>query len=115
MIYNIIEENPKINGCFSFYKFLYVLIEGNILIKLFSIILLFSGFICIGIALSTLCCIGYNVSYYLTYRQHKITYGRIVQRKIYSNFIDYLTPIVNIVGVPQFCNNIFKKREIEYV
>jgi len=115
LLYNIIEENPKINGCFSFYKFLYVLFEGNILIKLFSILLFFNGSICIGIAFSALFCIGYNVSYYLTFRQHKITYGRIVQRKIYSNFIDYLAPIVNIIGVPQFCNNIFKKREIEFV
>ena len=115
LMYNILVENSKIRGFFSFYKFLYVLCEGNMLIKVFSIVLFINGFICIGISLSTFCCIGYNVSYYLTYRDHKIPYGRVVQRKIYGNFVDYLSPIVNMVGVNEFCQNILKRKQIEYV
>ena len=115
LIYNILIENPKFNWGFSFYKFFVVLIKSNAIVKLFSLLLLFNGFICLGIGFSTLVCIGYNVSYYLVYKTHKIPYGRVVQRKIFGVFIDYLAPIVNMVGVPQFFQNISKRKEIEFV
>ena len=85
------------------------------LIKLFSIILFFNGFICIGIGLSTLLCIGYNVSYYLTYRENKIPYGRVIQRKINGKYVDYLAPIINMVHVPQFFQNLYNRKELEFV
>ena len=115
LIYNILIDNPKFNWGFSFYKFLFVLVEGNLLIKIFSIILFINGSICLGIGLSTFLCIGYNVSYYLAYRQHKIPYGRVVQRKIHGKFIDYLAPIVNMVGIPEFCQNILRRKDLEFV
>jgi hypothetical protein len=115
LIYNILVQNPKFNWGFSFYKFFVVLIKANAMVKLFSLLLLFNGFICLGIGLSTLMCIGYNVSYYLVYKTHKIPYGRVVQRKIFGVFIDYLAPIINMVGVPQFFQNISKRKEIEFV
>ena len=115
LIYNILRDNPKFNRCFTFYKFFIVLFESNMLISLFSIFLFFNGFICIGIGLSTLLCIGYNVSYYLTYREHKIPYGRVVQRKINGRFIDYLAPIINMIGVPEFFKNVLNRKEMEFV
>ena len=115
LIYNILIENPKFNWGFSFCKFLVVLIKANAMVKLFSIVLFFNGFICLGIGFSVLLCIGYNVSYYLTYQIHKIPYGRVVQRKIFGTYIDYLAPIVNMIGVPEFFQNISKRKEIEFV
>ena len=115
LIYNILIGSPKFNRCFTFYKFFFVLIESNVLIKLFSIILFFNGFICIGIGLSTLLCIGYNVSYYLTYRENKIPYGRVIQRKINGKYIDYLAPIINMVHVPQFFQNLYNRKELEFI
>ena len=116
LLYNILVENDKYSWGFSFYKFMVVLFRGNLLLKIFSIILFFNGYICLGIGLSVLICIGYNVSYYLTYRTHKIPNGRLVQRKIFGIFIDYLAPIVNMIGVPQFCQNLIKrKNNIEFV
>ncbi len=55
------------------------------------------------------------MSYYLTYKIHKIPYGRVVQRKIFGTYIDYLAPIVNMIGVPEFFQNISKRKEIEFV
>ena len=116
LIYNILLGNEKYNWGFSFYKFLVVLIEANMLVKLFSIILFINASLCIGVGLSTFLCIGYNVNYYLTYREEKIPYGRVVQRKINNNYVDYLAPIVNMVGLPEFLNNLLNKRkEIEIV
>lgn len=114
LLYNIFIQNSKFNLCFSFYKFILVLIEGNMIVKLFSILLFINGFYCLGIGLSTFLCIGYNANYYLVYKVHKIPYGREVQRKIFGYFIDYLAPIVNMVGVPEFCKNIFK-RNTEFI
>ena len=115
LIYNILIDNPRFNRRFSFYKFTLILFEGSLLNKLFSIILFINGCICLGIGFSTFLCLGYNVSYYLIYRQYKIPYGRVVQRKIYGIFIDYLAPIINMVGVPEFFQNILKRKGIEFV
>ena len=100
---------------FSFYKFIGVVIGGNLIMKIFAIFLFINGFICLGISLTTFLCIGYRTSYYLNYKSHSIPYGRIVQRKIYESFVDYLAPICNLVNVPSFCRNLFYKRDIEYV
>ena len=71
--------------------------------------------ICLGIGLSVLLYIRYNMSYYLSYRSHKIPNGRVVQRKMFGIFIDYLAPIVNMIGVPEFCQNLLRRKNIEYV
>ena len=47
LIYNILVQNPKFNWGFSFYKFFVVLIKANAMVKLFSLLLLFNGFICL--------------------------------------------------------------------
>ena len=115
LIYNILIQNPKFNWGFSFYKFIFVLVEASMIVKLFSIMLFINGVICLGIGLSTFLCIGYDVNYYLAYKVHKIPYGREVQRKIFGHFIDYLAPIVNMVGVPEFFKNIIKRKDTEFL
>jgi hypothetical protein len=115
LIYNILIQNPKFYWGFSFYKFIFVLVEASMIVKLFSIILFINGVICLGIGLSTFLCIGYDVNYYLAYKVHKIAYGREVQRKIFGHFIDYLAPIVNTVGVLEFFKNIIKRKDTEFL
>ena len=115
LLYSLTIESKKLYISFSFYKFIGVIIGGNLIMKLFGIFLFINAFFCLGISLTTFLCIGYRASYYLTYKQHMIPYGRIVQRKIYGNFVDYLAPLVNLVNIPSFCRNIIYKREIEYV
>ena len=115
LLYSLTIENKKIYVSFSFYEFIGVLVGGNMLMKLFAIYLFINAFLCLGISLSTFLCYGYSASYYLTYKEDKIPYGRLSQRKIYGNFVDYLAPIANLVGIPAFCRNIINKREIEYV
>ena len=115
LLYSFSIENKKMNISFSFYKLIGVIIGGNIITKIFSIFLFINGFICLGFSLTTFLCIGYRTSYYLNYKSYDIPYGRIVQRKIYENFVDYLAPICNLVNVPSFFRNIIYKRDIEYV
>ena len=115
LLYSLTIESKKMYISFSFYKFIGVIIGGNLIMKLFGIFLFINAFMCLGISLTTFLCCGYNASYYLTYKQHEIPYGRTVQRKIYGNFVDYLAPLVNLVNVPSFCRNIIYKRDIEYV
>ena len=115
LLYSLTIESKKMYINFSFYKFIGVIIGGNLIMKIFSIFLFINGFICLGISLTTFLCIGYRTSYYLSYKSHSIPYGRIVQRKIYESFVDYLAPICNLVNVPSFCRNLLYKRDIEYV
>ena len=115
LLYSLTIESEKLYVSFSFYKFIGVIIGGNMLMKLFAIFLFINGFICLGISLTTFLCIGYNVSYYLIFKQHIIPYGRILQRKIYGNIVDYLAPIINLVSVPTFFKNLIYKSQIEYV
>ena len=115
LLYSLTIESKKLYISFSFYKFIGVIIGGNFIMKIFSIFLFINGINCLGISLTTFLCKGYNSSYYLTFKEHIIPYGRILQRQIYGNFVDYLAPIVNLVGVPSFIRNIIYKREIEYV
>ncbi len=114
LLYSLTIENKKLYISFSFYQFIGVLIGGNMLMKLFAIYLFINAFLCLGISLSTFLCLGYNSSYYLIYKEDKIPYGRLLQRKIYGNIVDYLAPIANLVGIPNFCRNIINKTEIEY-
>ena len=114
LLYSLTIESKKLYISFSFYKFIGVIIGGNMLMKLFAIFLFINGFICLGISLTTFLCMGYNASYYLTFKHHIIPYGRILQRKIYGNIVDYLAPIINLVSVPSFFRNLIYKREIEY-
>ena len=115
LLYSLTIESKKMYISFSFYKFIGVIIGGNLIMKLFGIFLFINAFMCLGISLTTFLCYGYNASYYLTYKQHEIPYGRVLQRKIYGNFVDYLAPLINLVNVPSFCRNIIYKRDIEYV
>ena len=115
LLYSLTIESEKLYVSFSFYKFIGVIIGGNMLMKLFAIFLFINGFICLGISLTTFLCIGYNASYYLIFKQHIIPYGRILQRKIYGNIVDYLAPIINLVSVPTFFKNLIYKSQIEYV
>ena len=115
LLYSLTIESKKMYISLSFYKFIGVIIGGNLFMKLLGIFLFINAIFCLGISLTTFLCMGYRSSYYLTYKQHIIPYGRIVQRKIYENFVDYLAPIDNLVNLPSFCRNIIYKREIEYV
>ena len=115
LLYSLTIEYKMKYISFSFYKFIGVIIGGNLILKLFGIFLFINGFICLGISITTFLCVGYSSSYYLSYKHHLIPYGRVLQRKIYGNFVDYLAPIVNLVGVPNFYRNIIYRRDIEYV
>jgi len=115
LLYSLTIESKKMYISFSFYKFIGVIIGGNLIMKVFGIFLFINAFMCLGISLTTFLCLGYNASYYLTYKQHEIPYGRILQRKIYGNFVDYLAPLVNLIHVPSFWRNIIYKRNVEYV
>ena len=116
LLYSLTIESKKMYISFSFYKFIGVIIGGNLIMKVFGIFLFINAFMCLGISLTTFLCLGYNASYYLTYKQHEIPYGRILQRKIYGNFVDYLAPLVNLIHVPSFWKNIIYRRDVvEYV
>ena len=116
LLYSLTIESKKMYISFSFYKFIGVIIGGNLIMKVFGIFLFINAFMCLGISLTTFLCLGYNASYYLTYKQHEIPYGRILQRKIYENFVDYLAPLVNLIHVPSFWKNIIYRRDVvEYV
>ena len=115
LLYSLTIETKMKYISFSFYKFIGVIIGGNLIMKLFGVFLFINGFLCLGTSLTTFLCYGYNASYYLSYKHHIIPYGRVIQRKIYDNFVDYLAPFINFIRVPSFCRNLFYKREIEYV
>ena len=68
LLYSLTIESKKMYISFSFYKFIGVIIGGNLIMKLFGIFLFINAFMCLGISLTTFLCYGYNASYYLTYK-----------------------------------------------
>ena len=106
---NIIELNSNLA-----YKILWVFYEGNLLIKLFLIFLFVSAINEICSFITVILCYGYNSSYYLLFRNYKIPYGKLVQRKIFGNFVDYLVPNINLVRFFEFLQNLFKNKELQY-
>ena len=98
-----------------FYSFCAILIYGNIIYKIFGLYLFISSFAILGKVLSVLICVGTNSSYYLIYRSHDISYGKLVPRKIYDVVIDYLVPITNLFNIKDFFSNILTRKQLENV
>ena len=113
----ILGNNIKIFYCFGniFYSFCRILIYGNIIFKFCGFYLFVSSFVILGKILSVLICVGTNSSYYLVYRSHEISYGKIVPRKVYDVVIDYLAPILNSFNFSGFFSNILIRKQLENV
>ena len=114
---SIIGSNTQTYICIStiMYSFGIILVYKNILFKIIGIYLFLSSFINLGKVISIIICLGFNSSYYLAYRSHKIFYGKLVNRKIHEIIIDYLSPVMNSIRAFSFISNIINRQPLENI